>query len=87
MATSDLQFRQVIFDEVNDPQAVRDQFGRVTGTHPTDAMQWDARLPGVWPRPLTEAPTREMLDTLYGVTPRLGRNCMLRVLTPFVSFI
>ena len=45
-------YRLVVFEEIDDPQAVRDLFCRVTGLHPTDAMQWIARAPGTWPRPL-----------------------------------
>lgn len=58
-------YRLVVFEEIDDPQGVRDLFCRVTGIHPTDAMQWIARVPGVWPRPLTEAETRTLLDGLY----------------------
>jgi len=38
MATNDLPCRPVIFDDEDDPQAVRDLFSQVTGTHPTDAI-------------------------------------------------
>ncbi len=59
------QYRLVVFEEIDDPQGVRDLVCRVTGTHPTDAMQWIARAPGVWPHPLLEKPVRELLDGLY----------------------
>ena len=59
------QYRLVVFDDLDDPKAVRDLFVRVTGAHPTDAMQWVARVPGVWPKPLDEAMTRSLLDGLY----------------------
>jgi hypothetical protein len=60
-------YRLVIFDEVDndDLPLVRDLFCRVTGMHPTDATQWIARTPGVWPRPLPEDQTRALLDGLY----------------------
>lgn len=65
MADSKPMYRLVVFEAVDDPQGVRDLFCKVTGLHPTDAMQWIARAPGVWPRPLTEAETRTLLDGLY----------------------
>src|SRR3954465_14246487 len=46
---------------------VRELFCRVTGIHPTDATQWIARTPGVWPRPLPEDQTRALLDGLYEI--------------------
>jgi hypothetical protein len=58
-------YRLVVFEEVDEPQAVRDLFCRVAGVHPTDAMQWIARVPGVWPKPLPEQDTRALLDGLY----------------------
>jgi hypothetical protein len=65
MANSKPMYRLVVFEAVDDPQGVRDLFCKVTGIHPTDAMQWVARVPGVWPRPLPEAETRTLLDGLY----------------------
>ncbi len=65
MAEPEALYRLVVFDELDEPQAVRDLFVRVTGAHPTDAMQWVARVPGVWPKPLNEAMTRTLLDSLY----------------------
>lgn len=58
-------YRLVVFDEVDDPAAVRDLFCRVTGLHPTDAMQWVTRAPGVWPKPLSAADVKDLLDGLY----------------------
>ena len=58
-------YRLVVFADIDDPHAVRDLFVRVTGAHPTDAMQWVARVPGVWPKPLPEDQTRALLDGLY----------------------
>ena len=42
--------------------------------HPTDAMLWVARTPGVWPQPLPEDQARALLDGLYdlGSRPRRG---------------
>jgi hypothetical protein len=65
MAQDVVLYRLVVFEEIDDPPKVRDLFCRVTGTHPTDAMQWVARVPGVWPQPLPEAEVRELLDGLY----------------------
>jgi hypothetical protein len=58
-------YRLVVFEEVDDPPAVRDLVCRVTRAHPTDAMQWLARLPGVWPHPLPGDQVRPLLDGLY----------------------
>jgi hypothetical protein len=33
--------------------------------HPTDAVQWLARAPGLWPQSLEEAEVRKLLDGLY----------------------
>ena len=65
MATADDGYRLVLFDAPDDPPAVRDLLCRVTGIHPTDAMRWVARSPGVWPRPLSEREARALLDGLY----------------------
>lgn len=64
-SSTDARYRLVVFDELDDPQLVRDLFAKVTGTHPTDAMQWVAKVPGVWPKPLDETETRALLDGLY----------------------
>lgn len=58
-------YRLVLFDAPEDPKAVRDVLCGITGMHPTDAMQWVARAPGVFPRPLAEGEVRELLDALY----------------------
>ena len=65
MAETEPLYRLVIFDELDDPVPVRDLFAAVTGAHPTDAMQWVARVPGVWAKPLNEAQTRKLLDGLF----------------------
>src|SRR4051812_5668174 len=64
-STSDDGYRLVLFEKPDDPPAVRDLLVEVTGIHPTDAMRWVARTPGVWPKPLSEPQTREMLDGLF----------------------
>src|SRR4051812_6166011 len=65
MIMPDNTYRLVVFDAPDDPHAVRDLMCGVTGIHPTDAMQWVARAPGIWPRPLAEGEVRELLDGLY----------------------
>ena len=78
MDQPDPLYRLVVFDEVDadDRTAVRDLFCRVTGMHPTDATQWIARTPGVWPRPLPEdqlAPARRPLRPPGGGRGVAGR--------------
>ncbi len=65
MAQSDVWYRLVVFDELDDPHKVRDLFSEVTGAHPTDAMQWVARVPGLWPKLLDEGQVRRLLDGLF----------------------
>lgn len=65
MPNPDDGYRLVLFTAPEDPQAVRDLLCRVTGIHPTDAMRWVARSPGIWPRPLSAAEARALLDGLY----------------------
>ncbi len=65
MAQSDARYWLVVFDELDDPHKVRDLFSQVTGAHPTDSMQWVARVPGVWPKVLDEPQTRRLLDGLF----------------------
>ena len=66
MATkADDGYRLVLFAPPGDPTAVRDLLCKVTGIHPTDAMRWVARSPGIWPRPLSEREARALLDGLY----------------------
>ena len=65
MPTTPARYRLVIFEEIEEPHAVRDLFCRVMGIYPTDAMQWLARAPGAWPQPLEEAKVRELLDGLF----------------------
>ncbi|MDR3638121.1 MAG: hypothetical protein P4L84_30225 [Isosphaeraceae bacterium] len=58
-------YRLVVFSEIDDPHAARELFVRVAGVHPTDALQWVARVPGVWPQTLPQDQTRDLLDGLY----------------------
>jgi hypothetical protein len=60
-------YRLVVFDEIEADELppVRALFCGVTGLHPTDATQWIARTPGIWPRPLPEDQARALLDGLY----------------------
>ena len=65
-AKTEPQYRLVVFDDVDDPVAVRDLFCRVTGLHPTDAMLWVARsTPGTWPKPLSADQAKSLIDGLY----------------------
>lgn len=65
MAKTEPLYRLVVFDEVDEPTAVRDLFCKVTGLHPTDAMLWVSKAPGTWPWPLPAGQTRDLLDGLY----------------------
>jgi hypothetical protein len=64
-APAPTMYRLVVFEEVDEPQAVRDLVCRATQAHPTDATQWIARLPGVWAHPLPADQVRTLLDGLY----------------------
>src|SRR5262245_43409873 len=65
MPNSEPKYRLVIFDAIDDPQALREMICDATGMHPTDVVQWLARAPGVWPQPLEEPVVRTLLDGLY----------------------
>jgi hypothetical protein len=65
MSTTPARYRLVIFQAIDEPQELRELFCRVTGMHPTDAVQWLARAPGTWPQPLEEPEVRKLLDGLY----------------------
>ncbi|MBX6314359.1 MAG: hypothetical protein IRY99_15820 [Isosphaeraceae bacterium] len=84
MPKPDNAYRLVVFDAPDDPQAVRDLLCGVTGMHPTDAMQWVARTPGILPQPLAEGEVREILDGLYdlGVAAEAWRADLLPSLSP-----
>src|SRR4051794_25650198 len=84
MDIPDNTYRLVLFDAPDEPQVVRELLCGVTGIHPTDANQWIARAPGVWPRPLAEGEVRELLDGLYdlGVAAEAWRADLLPSLSP-----
>ena len=84
MSKPDNTYRLVIFEAPEDRHAVRDLFCGVTGIHPTDATQWIARAPGVWPHPLAEGEVRELLDGLFDlkVPAEAWRVDLLPVLAP-----
>lgn len=65
MPSPDNTYRLVLFEAPDDPEAVRDLLCRVIGSHPTDAMQWVARAPGIWRQPIEEAQVRPLLDGLF----------------------
>lgn len=65
MSSSEARYRLVIFDAIEDPAAIRELVCGATGMHPTDAVQWLARAPGVWPRELDADTVRTLLDGLY----------------------
>lgn len=58
-------YRLVVFDRPDDPAPLRDLLRGVLGLHPAEAMQWIARAPGIWSRPLAEGEVRELLDGMY----------------------
>jgi|SRR5579864_505493 len=84
MSTPDNTYRLVVFEAPDDPHAVRDLLCGVTGFHPTDAMRWVARTPGIWPQPLAEGEVRELLDGLYdlGVPAEAWRLDLMPNLSP-----
>lgn len=65
MSNTPPRYRLVIFQTINEPQELRDLVCRVTGMHPTDAVQWLARAPGTWPQPLEEPEVRKLLEGLF----------------------
>ncbi|MHB1559789.1 MAG: hypothetical protein ACYC61_20255 [Isosphaeraceae bacterium] len=84
MSTTPTRYRLVIFEAIAEPQPVRDLFCRATGMHPTDAMQWLARAPGAWPRPLEESEVRQLLDGLFelGIAAEAWRSDLFPDLAP-----
>jgi hypothetical protein len=82
------QYRLVIFDAIDDPTELRDMISAATGIHPTDAVQWLARAPGVWPRPLDEATVRRVLDGLFEsrVAAEAWRSDLFPELSPARTF-
>jgi hypothetical protein len=84
MPTKPAQYRLVIFEAIEEPREVRDLISRVTGMHPTDAVQWLARAPGTWPRALDEVTVRKLLDGLYdlGIPAEAWRTDQFPELSP-----
>lgn len=84
MPTTPARYRLVIFDAIEDPQELRDVVCRVSGMHPTDAVQWLARAPGLWPQALDEPQVRGLLDGLYeaGVAAEAWRADQFPELSP-----
>lgn len=78
------KYRVVIFDSVDNPQELREMIRGATGMHPTDAVQWLARAPGVWPQPYDDATVRKLLDGLYefGVAAEAWRTDQFPDLSP-----
>lgn len=64
-AKTEPRYRLVVFEEIDEPEPVRDLFCKVTGLHPADAMLWIAKTPGAWPHALTADQSRALLDGLY----------------------
>ncbi|MGO9471360.1 MAG: hypothetical protein ACLQIB_12675 [Isosphaeraceae bacterium] len=84
MPKTPARYRLVIFDEVADPQDLRDPVCRATGRHPTDVVQWLARAPGTWPEPLEEPAVRAFLDALFegGIAAEAWRSDQFPDLSP-----
>jgi hypothetical protein len=84
MPTTTPQYRLVIFEAIDDPMEVRELVCRVTGMHPTDAVQWLARAPGTWPQPLAETTVRDLLDGFYeaGIAAEAWRTDLFPDLSP-----
>jgi hypothetical protein len=78
------RYRLVIFDEVGDPQELREAVSQATGRHPTDVVQWLARAPGTWPEPLEEPAVRALLDALFeaGIAAEAWRSDRFPELSP-----
>ena len=84
MSKTPHQYRLVIFEAIDEPMELRDLVCRVTGMHPTDAVQWLARAPGTWPQPLEETTVRALLDGFYeaGVAAEAWRTDQFPDLSP-----
>jgi hypothetical protein len=84
MPTTPHQYRLVIFEPIDEPMELRDLVCRVTGMHPTDAVQWLARAPGTWPQPLAVGTARELLDGFYeaGIAAEAWRTDLFPDLSP-----
>ena len=84
MPATPTRYRLVIFDAIENPLKVREIFCGVTGMHPTDAVQWLARAPGLWPHPFDEPEVRKLLDGLYeaGIAAEAWRADQFPELSP-----
>lgn len=84
MAGDEHPYRLVLFTAPADPVAVRDLLCEAAGVHPTEAMLWVARAPGILPRPLGAEEVRAVLDGLFdlGVPAEAWRADALPVLSP-----
>jgi hypothetical protein len=84
MPTTPARYRLVIFDAIDTPQDLREVVCSATGMHPTDAVQWLARAPGVWPTQLEEAQVRKLLDGLFdaGIAAEAWRADQFPELSP-----
>ena len=85
MAEND--YRLILFDTPDDPRALAELFRGVMGLHPTDAIHWARRAPGVLPWPLAEGEVRELLDALYeqGIAAEARRVDTVPKLVPLRS--
>ena len=84
MPSTPRRYRLVIFDAIESPQELREVVCGMTGMHPTDAVQWLARAPGVWPQQMEEPEVRKLLDGLYeaGVAAEAWRADQFPELSP-----
>ena len=84
MSNTPPRYRLVIFQTIDEPQELRDLVCRVTGMHPTDAVQWLARAPGTWPQPLEESEVRRLLEGLFeaGIAAEAWRTDQFPELSP-----
>ena len=64
-AKSEPQYRLMVFDSIEEPKVTRDLFCKVTEITSSDALIWLAKAPGPWPRTLSAAQTKQLLDGLY----------------------
>jgi hypothetical protein len=84
MPNASPRYRLVIFQAIDEPLELRDLVCRVTGMHPTDAVQWLARAPGTWPQPLEESEVRRLLEGFFeaGIAAEAWRTDQFPELSP-----
>lgn len=84
MSSDNDAFLLVVFDAIEDVDAVRNLLCEATGLHPTDATQWIARMPCVSMRPLPKVQAERVLDGLYdlGIAAEARQARSLPTLTP-----